>query len=143
MLKDKTIIWLLLSYMLFQLGALFLGVGLFLLVYLIAYIIAITHSAIKSSKAMTQDSSIKSAAYSLTWFLIANIVLFLIYLPTLIYNPEINWKLKGGVEQDPMILQAYVPIVFFIIAAILNILTILLTKFILIYKTRRTSLTQL
>lgn len=142
MLRDKTIIWLLVSYMLFQLGALFLGVGLFLFAYVIAYVIAIIHSAIKSSRAMTQDSNFKSAVYSLTWFFIANIVLFLVYLPTLIYNPEINWKLKGEVEQDPIILQAYVPVVFFIIAATIIIVTLLMTKVILLYKARRTRLTQ-
>ena len=142
MLRDKTVIWLLLSYMLFQLGALFLGVGLFLFVYVVAYIIAITHSAIKSSRSMTQYTSMKAAAYSLTWFFIANLVLFLIYLPTLIYNPRINWKLKGDVEQDPMILQAYVPVVFFIIAATIIMLTVVVAKFVLLYKTRRTRLTQ-
>jgi hypothetical protein len=142
MLKDKTVIWLLLFYMLLQLGALFLGVGLFLFVYVIAYIIAIVHSSIKSSRAMTQYSNMKAAAYSLSWFFIANLVLFLIYLPTLIYNPEINWKLKGEVEQDPMILQAYVPIVFFIIAATIIIVTLLITKLVLLYKARRTRLTQ-
>jgi hypothetical protein len=142
MLRDKTVIWLLLSYMLLQLGALFLGVGLFLFVYAIVYIIAIVHSAIKSSSAMTQDSNMKTAAYSLTWFFIANLVLFLVYLPTLIYNPEINWKLKGGVEQDPMILQAYVPIVFFIIAATTIVVTIIFTKLFLLYKARSTRLTQ-
>lgn len=142
MLRDKTVIWLLLSYTLFQLGALFLGVGLFLFVYVITYIIAMTRSAIKSSRVVMQDSSIKTATYSLTWFFIANLVLFLIYLPTLIYNPEINWKLKGGVEQDPMILQAYVPIVFFITAVTIIVLTVVVTKFVLLYKTRRTCLTQ-
>jgi hypothetical protein len=142
MLRDKTFILLLLTYLLFQLGALFLGVGLFLFAYAIAYIIAIIHSAIKSTRAMTQSSSIKDAAYFLTCFFIANLVLFLIYLPTLIFNPEINWKLKGGVEQDPMILQAYVPIVFFIIAATIIIVTLLVTKLILLYKIKRTRLTQ-
>jgi len=142
MLKDKTAIWILLLYMLLQLGTLFLGVGLFFFVYVIAYIFAIIRSSIKSSKAMTQDSSVKVAAYSLTWFFIANLVLFLIYLPTLIYNPEINWKLKGEVEQDPMILQAYVPIVFFIIAATIIIMSVLITKFVLLYKTRTARRTQ-
>ena len=142
MLRDKTIIWLLVSYMLLQLGALFLGVGLFLFAYVITYVIAMIHSAIKSSRAMTRDSNIKSAVYSLTWFLISNLVLFLVYLPTLIYNPEINWKLNGGVEQDPMILQAYVPVVFFIIAATIIIKSLLITKVVLLYKARRTRLTQ-
>jgi hypothetical protein len=142
MLRDKTVIWLLLSYMLFQLGALFLGFGIFLFVYVIAYLIAIIHSAIKSSRAMTQDSGIKTAGYALTWFFIINLVLFLIYLPTLIYNPDINWKLKGEVEQDPMILQAYVPVVFFIVAATIIIMTLISTKLVLQYKTRRTHLTK-
>ena len=91
---------------------------------------------------MAQDNNIKSAAYSLTWFFIANLILILIYLPTLIYDPEINRRIKGEVDQDPMILQAYVPIAFFIIATIIIILTILITKIVLLYKTRRTRLTE-
>ena len=142
MLRDKTIIGLLLLYMLFQLGALFLGVGLFLFVYTIAYIIAIIYSASQSSKAITQDRSLKVTLHSLTLFFIVNIVLFLIYIPTLIYNPEINWKLKGEVEQDPMILQAYVPVAFFIIATLIILLTAVVTEIVSFYKFKEVNTTE-
>lgn len=142
MFRKTTVIWLLLLYILCQLAALFLNSVFFLLFYVIAYIIAIIHSAIKSSKAMARDNNIKSAAYSLTCFFIANLILILIYLPTLVYDPEINWSIKGEVDQDPMILQAYVPVAFFIIATIIITLTILVTKIVLLYKTRRTRLTE-
>ena len=142
MLRDKTIIWLLLLYMLLQLGALFLGVGLFLFAYVIAYLIAIIHSAIQTSKAITKKSSLKNLVHSLIFFFIANLVLFLIYLPMLVYNPEINWALKGGVEQDPMILQAYVPPVLFVIAALIIILTAVVSKVVSFYKLRRIHTTE-
>lgn len=140
MLIDKTLVWLLLSYVLFQLAALFLGVGLFLFAYLIVYIIAIIYSATKTAKAIVQTGSIRLALYPLLAFLLANIVLFIVYLPTLIYNPNINWKLKGEVEQDPMILQAYVPPVFFCMALLIFLLTTLVTKGVSRYRSRmRTS----
>jgi hypothetical protein len=123
--------------MLFQLGALFLGVGLLLFTYIIAYIIAIIYSAVKSSKAIMQENSLKASIRSLLLFLVANLILFLIYIPTLLYNPEINWKLKGEVEQDPIILQAYVPPVLFVIAAVIIISTIFVSKVVSFYKTER------
>lgn len=128
MLRDKIFIWALISYMAFQLATLFLGFGFFLFIYVILYIIAIIYATIQSCRSLTQDQNFKGGAYSLSYFFIVNLILFLIYLPTLIYNPEINWKLKGGVEQDPMILQAYVPILFFIIAATVLIVALLIAK---------------
>lgn len=137
MLRDKNLIGLLISYMALQLATIFLGVGFFLFIYVSLYTIATVYATIQSCRSLTQDESLKVGAYSLSWFFIVNLILFLTYLPTLIYNPEINWKLKGEVEQDPMILQAYVPIVFFIIAAIVLIVALLIAKLF----SRRTRLT--
>jgi hypothetical protein len=136
MLRDKTLLWLLTSYMLFQLGALFLGVGLFFLVNLIIYLAALIYAAIQTSKAVTRNISLKPLLPTLILFFVSNLILFLIYIPTLLYNPSINWKLKGEVEQDPMILQAYVPPIFFGIALIGLLLTAIATKLISGGKTR-------
>jgi lysylphosphatidylglycerol synthetase-like protein (DUF2156 family) len=136
MLRNKTLLWLLILYVLLQLATLFLGIGLFLFVYLIIYLAALIYAAIQTSRAVKQNNSLKPVLPSLVSFFIANLVLFLIYIPTLIYNPNINWKLKGEVEQDPMILQAYVPLAFFCIALIGLLFTALVTKFISSYKTR-------
>ena len=136
MLRDKTLLWLLISYVLLQLGALFFGVGLFLFVYLIIYLSAIIYATFQTSRAIKQSNSLKSLLPTLVLFFIANLILFLIYIPTLIYNPNINWKLKGEVEQDPMILQAYVPPAFFCVALIALLLTALVTKLFSDYKAR-------
>ncbi|MDB5221539.1 MAG: hypothetical protein JWN83_206 [Chitinophagaceae bacterium] len=128
MLRDKNIIWLLLSYVVFQLGTLFLGVGLFFFVYIIIYLIAIIYSATTISKAIKQTGNLNFLIRSLLLFFIANLILFLIYIPTLIYNPEINWKLKGEIAQDPMILQVYVPPIFFVIALVIITATAMINK---------------
>jgi hypothetical protein len=134
MLKDKTIFYLLLVYVLLQLGTLFLGVGIFFFLYIIVYLIAIIYTSIKIAITITQNQTFTTFVNSVILFLIANAILFLIYLPTLIYNPEINWKLKGETEQDPMILQAYVPIIFFIAAALIISITVIISKLVLKYK---------
>lgn len=135
MLRDKTLLLLLISYVLFQLASFFLGVGLFLFVYLIIYLAALIYTAIQISRAVTRQRNLKPLFPTLASFFVANFILFLIYLPTLIYNPDINWKLKGEVEQDPMILQAYVPPAFFCFAFIGLLITALVTKVIGVYKT--------
>jgi lysylphosphatidylglycerol synthetase-like protein (DUF2156 family) len=136
MMRDKTLLWLLISYVILQLGTLFFGVALFLFVYLLLYVSAIVYAGIKTSKAIMQKSKQNPLLPTLFLFLVANLLLFLIYLPTLIYNPDINWKLKGEAEQDPMILQAYVPPSFFCIALVVLSLTAFVTKLISGYKTR-------
>lgn len=126
MLKDKTLIRLLISYVLLQLAALFLGVTLFFFAYIILYLIAIIYTAIKIAK---QRENLK-IFQALTLFFLTNIILFLIYIPSLIYNPNINWKLeKGGIEVDPMFYQAYVPIVLLVFALLILLLTAVIVKF--------------
>jgi hypothetical protein len=93
-------------------------------------LVAIVYTAIKTSRAIVQEGNMKPIFFSSLAFLIANLVLFLVYIPTLIYNPDINWKLKGEAEQDPMIQQAYVPPVFFCIALIILLLSALISKFV-------------
>lgn len=135
-MRDKTLFWLLTLYVLLQLAALFLGVGLFFILYLIIYLAVLIYAAIQTSKAVIQRKGLKTFLPVVASSFIANLILFLIYIPALIYNPEINWKLKGEAEQDPMILQAYVPPVLFCIFLIGQLLTALVTKFISGAKTK-------
>lgn len=134
MLKDKILIWILIFYILSQLAALFLGVMLFFFAYTILYLTAITYTVIKIAKQAKQIGKLKILP-PLALFLLANLILFLIYIPTLIYNPNINWKLKkGGIEVDPMLFQAYVPMVLFIFALLILLLTAVIVKLTLRYK---------
>ena len=135
MLKDKTIIYLLLAYIALQLGTLFLEVGIiFLFGYIITFVVALVYFCIKIGKKIVQNRTFVTLINFIGIFFIANAILFLVYLPTLIYNPEVNWRLKGEAEQDPMILQAFVPIVFFIIAIIFMLFTVITIHVVLKYK---------
>jgi hypothetical protein len=127
MFKDKMLFWLLFVYVVLQLGTLFLGIGLFLFLYLIAYVIAIVTASIKTARSVSQEQHFKPLLQPVILFLTANLILFLIYIPALIYNPNINWKLKGETEADPMILQVYVPPVFFGTALVFLVLCSLIT----------------
>jgi hypothetical protein len=136
MLRDKTLFWLLTSYLLLQLAALFLGVGLFFIIYLIIYLTTLIYAAIQTSKAVIRNTSLKPLLPPLVLFFVANLILFLIYIPALLNNPNINWKLKGEMEQDPMVLQAYVPPVLFGMALIGLLLTAIAVKLIYGGKTK-------
>jgi hypothetical protein len=129
-MTNKTIFWLLLSYVLLQLASLFLGNALLLFAYVIVYLTAIFYTVTKCVKTITAMGSSKVVIISLMMFLLANLLLFLVYLPTLIFNPNINWRLRGEVEVDPMLLQAYVPAVLFGIASIAICLSSIIAKFV-------------
>lgn len=60
---------------------------------------------------------------------IFNLIVFLVYIPTIHLNPDINWTLKeGGSEVDPYYLLMYIPLINFI-AGISIILLSLSIKF--------------
>ena len=105
----------LISYFVLQIGGLLLKVGLFVILNFLIYsygtIYAIVDTFLLDKTCLSKFLK-RMAVYILHFFLV-NLALFVIYLPTIIYNPDINWKLKGEYEQDPMILQAYIPIVLF------------------------------
>lgn len=132
------LLWLLLFYVLLQLGTLFPGIGLFLFLYLIVYIIAVIVASIETSRSISQTLHFKPLIQPSILFLMANLILFLIYIPTLIYNPNINWKLKGEAEADPMILLAYVPPIFFGVALVILVLTGVITFFVSKAHSKRT-----
>lgn len=142
MKKNFTTFWgLLILYALFQLATLFLSIALFLFAYLAIYVASIVYAAILTSKAVIRKDNLKPLVVTSFSFFTANLILFLIYIPTLIYNPDVNptftWKLLAdGETQDPIILQACVPPIFFCIAFAVLVLTTFVTKFISGYKTR-------
>ena len=74
-----------------------------------------TASVIKETK---ETKSLKPVGRTILLFLLVNLGLFLVYIPTLVLNPSINWTLKGGQEYDPMILFVFWPPVHFSIASI-------------------------
>ena len=61
-------------------------------------------------------------------FFLANLLLFIVYVPLLLLNPEINWHLKGEAEQDPKILMVYFPLVALIAAWIILVIVGVITK---------------
>jgi hypothetical protein len=128
MSANKRIISLLILYILFQVAAFFLENFLFLIAYPLVYLIAVVYSV------TIVKGSLKSASKILLYFLGANLILFLIYIPTLLLNPNINWRLKGKAEVDPMFLQLYVPGVFFVIASIVVLVGLLIIKLIIRYR---------
>lgn len=131
MIKTKTLPVLLLLYVLLQLLSLILPIGLFLVAYLIIYLVAIFAGCKYIIINIIEDNNLRYLGFSILLFFAANCTLFLIYIPTLIYNTEINWRLKGEAEVDPMILQAYVPPIFFIGAVVVFVLSALVTKLVI------------
>ncbi|SCY98788.1 hypothetical protein [Flavobacterium caeni] len=96
------------------------------IIFLISTIVAI----IWISKYHNKNKNFNPAWYSIFLCFIANLFLTLIYIPTLILNPEINWSLKDGRnESDPMILLAFFPTLNFIVFAFIIIIASLIIKF--------------
>lgn len=97
-------------YAIFQISSVFLGNVLLFYAYLIAFVIAIVIGVLDVRHKTLNCFSYKIISYPFLMFFVTNLILLLVYLPTIWFNPEINWKQKGEVEQDPMILQVFVPI---------------------------------
>ena len=126
--RNKTLTWLLVAYGVLQLSSMFLQTPLILLVYELCYLTAIIVGTKWTIKKIKEDRELKSLGQTILLFLVINLGLFLIYIPTLLLNPSINWTLNGGHESDPMILLAFWPPVHFIIAFVIIGLTGLITR---------------
>ncbi len=124
--ENKRLIVRLSLYVIFQIASLY--IGFFLFAYLLVYIIAIITSAIRLASEIKEHNSIKPLFTHLFLFFVANLILFAIYIPTIIYNPDINWALKGGIEVDPVFLYVYIPPIFFIAASLILTLTSIVAK---------------
>ncbi len=117
LLQHKSLIWTICLYVIFQLLSLVMLQTLFLLSSLLAYVISIVLSIVVFFRSTQQRTVFSNLLGVILLYFLANLILFLVYLPVFVLNPEINWTLKnGGVESDPMILYAYVPPIFLVCA---------------------------
>ena len=93
------------------------------------FVISIIVAIIWVSKTYKNHRKFTPLPYAIILNFIANLILTMIYIPTLILNPEINWSLKnGGQESDPMILLAYFPTLNFCLFLIIMLLTSITLK---------------
>ena len=116
-------------YVILQLLTLIVHGGFLFIAYEISYLLAIVISINWTYRTYKSKNSFISLLFSIILIFISNLLLFLVYIPTLLLNPEINWTLKnGGGETDPMILLAYFPLVHFAISTIVILLFGLIFK---------------
>ena len=123
---NRQLIWLLVIYILSQIASLY--VGAFALIYLLVYLMALVAGSRVVYIFTLNKEPVKRLLIPFLLFLLANLILLLIYIPTLFLNPEINRRLKGEYDVDPMILQIFVPIIFFLVAMIVLFTVTVITK---------------
>ena len=132
MKENKQLIWLLIIYVLLQKASLYFGSGVLMVTYMIIYAMAIISGCRIVYVFLINGETYRKIIIPFLLFFTANLLLFLFYIPTLLLNPDINWRLKGEYEVDPMILQAYFPLVFcitsFLILSIVAGITLLRKK---------------
>lgn len=135
---NKALTGLLIGYGLIQLSSLFGRSPAILLAYELSYLAAIVVGIIWSIKKSKEDKDLKTFGGTILLFLLINATLFLIYVPTLLLNPSINWALEGRSESDPMLLLAFWPPIHFVAALIIFGLIAVITR--LTFKRNRTGL---
>lgn len=126
--ENRILTWLLVAYGALQLSSLFLRTPFILFAYEGCYLAAIIAGIVWTVRKTRENTDLKILGRTILLFLAINLGLFLIYIPTLLLNPVINWTLKGGNESDPMILLAFWPPVHFIIAFVIIGLAGLITR---------------
>ena len=123
----KKFIGLIIGYFISQL--LSMVVGFFLFLYLILYFLSLIVGLLWMNKEHIEHGRLKSLKDVLVISFVANLILTLIYLKVLYFNPQINWTLEnGGAEQDPWILLTYFPTIFFIMSFLVYIIGALIIK---------------
>jgi hypothetical protein len=117
---NKAYFLFLIGYMLIQLSTLIFHSFLLFILYetffIVAMILAIhwIYNTYKTERIWTP------IGLSIFLNFLSNLILTIIYIPTLYLNPKINWKLEnGGGESDPMILLTFYPTAHFIIASLI------------------------
>jgi hypothetical protein len=126
MRENRQLIWLLVIYILAQIASLY--VGAFALIYLLVYLMALVAGSRVVYISTINKEPAKKLLIPFLLFFVANLIPGLIYIPTLLLNPEINWRLKGEYEVDPMILQIFVPLIFFLAAMIVLFTVTVITR---------------
>lgn len=116
MLRYKKLIWLLAMYVATQLLALFSGATFLFFAYILLYLLSLIYAVSRAIRAVKMENRLRPVVHLLFLFFIANALLTAVYVPALLYNPDINWRLRGEHEVDPMLLQVYVPLLLFVLA---------------------------
>ena len=106
--------------MIIQLSTLVLHSGLIFLAYEFVFVAATLIGIIWIVKSYKTNRKLTTVGLTITLNFIVNLIMTIVYIPTLILNPKINWSLEnGGGESDPMILLAFFPVAHFIAASII------------------------
>ena len=131
-LENKLYSYLLTGYMTIQLSTLFFHSGLLFLIYELVFVAATVVGAVWIVNYYKANRKLEPLGLSIVLNFIVNLILTIVYIPTLILNSQINWGLEGGSgESDPMILLAFFPAAHFIASAIVFIITGLICKLII------------
>ena len=128
--KNKVLTWILVVYGVLQISSLFLHTPLILFAYELFYLAALVVGTYWTIKKTKENQDLKTLGETILLFLLINVGLLFVYIPTLLLNSSINWTLKGENESDPMILLALWPPVHFIIALVVLGLSGLITRLI-------------
>lgn len=127
--KNKYYLIALAGYMVMQLLTLVVHSGLLFLFYEVLFVSAIIIGIIWIIKDYKRNRNLRTLGLSIGLNFIINLILTIVYIPTLILNPQINWTLEnGGGESDPMILLAFFPIVHFVGSTIIFVICGLICK---------------
>jgi hypothetical protein len=131
-IENKTYILFLIGYMLIQLSTLVFHSAILFIIYEIFFIGSVIVAIIWIYKTYKIEQLMTPIWLTIFLNFLANLILTIIYIPTLYLNPAINWKLKdGGVESDPMILLTYFPTVHFIIGFLIILISGFTIRFII------------
>ncbi len=117
------------GYMVMQLLTLIVNSVLLFLFYEALFIIAIVIGIIWIIKDYKSNWNLKALGLSISLNFLTNLILTIVYIPTLILNLKINWTLEnGGGEVNPMILLAFFPTVHFLGATLVFVICGLICK---------------
>lgn len=118
--------------MIIQLSTLIFHFGLLFLIYELIFIAATLIAVVWIVNIYKASRKLTAVGLSITLNFIVNLILTIVYIPTLILNPKINWGLEGGGgESDPMILLAFFPLGHFIVASIIFMISGLICRLII------------
>lgn len=117
--ENKIYIISLIGYAIFQLLSLIIKSPFILFVYFSLFGVSIGSGITNINKNYKLYNSLKTLWANVLLTFIVNLILTIIYIPTLILNPKVNWTLLDGrKEMDPMILLASFPTIFFMISLV-------------------------
>lgn len=124
--ENKILTKTLIIYAVLQFLSIFIQTPFLLYAYEICYLTAIVIAIIWTIKQTKENNNLQTLKKTVLLFLVVNLGLLILYIPTILLNPSINGS--GGSESDPMILILFFPPINFLLAFILIGLTGLITK---------------